>query len=51
MDPSLTSPSTMLVYPTEPFSDAETLALTGFLGGYSGLTRQAYTLDLRVFAT
>ena len=51
MDPSLTSTSTMLAYPTEPFSDAETIALTGFLGGYSGLTRQAYTLDLRVFAT
>jgi len=31
------------------FSDKETLALAGFLAGYSGLTRQAYALDLRQF--
>ena len=31
------------------FSDKETLALAGFLAGYSGLTRQAYALDLRPF--
>jgi len=33
------------------FSDAERLALTGFLAGYRGLTREAYTLDLRQFTT
>lgn len=27
------------------------MALTGFLAGYSGLTREAYALDLRQFAT
>ena len=33
------------------FSDLEQQALLGFLGGYSGLTRDAYALDLRQFAT
>ena len=32
------------------FSEAEQQALVGFLGGYSGLTRDAYALDLRQFA-
>ena len=32
------------------FTDPERSALTGFLAGYSGLTRDAYALDLRVFA-
>lgn len=32
------------------FSEAEQHALLGFLGGYSGLTREAYALDLRQFA-
>src|SRR5215469_3910505 len=31
------------------FSDAERLALAGFLAGYRGLTREAYALDLRQF--
>ena len=31
------------------FSDAETTALAGFLAGYSGLTREAYALDLRQY--
>jgi len=31
------------------FSEAEQQALLGFLGGYSGLTRDAYALDLRQF--
>jgi site-specific recombinase XerD len=35
----------------EVFSDPEALALGGFLAGYSGLTRDAYALDLRQFAT
>jgi site-specific recombinase XerD len=33
------------------FSPAERLALAGFPAGYSGLTRQAYELDLRQFAS
>jgi hypothetical protein len=31
------------------FPAAEKLALAGFLAGYSGLTRDAYALDLRQF--
>src|SRR4029079_15566451 len=34
----------------ELFTDPETLALSGFLAGYSGLPRDAYALDLRQFA-
>jgi site-specific recombinase XerD len=33
------------------FTDAERIALAGFLAGYRGLTREAYALDLRQFAT
>ncbi|MGE5288849.1 MAG: site-specific integrase [Micromonosporaceae bacterium] len=33
------------------FTNTERLALAGFLAGYSGLTRQAYELDLRQFAS
>jgi integrase/recombinase XerD len=33
----------------ELFSTNEQLALAGFLAGYSGLTRDAYTLDLRQY--
>jgi len=32
------------------FSEQERLALAGFLAGYTGLTREAYALDLRQFA-
>ena len=32
------------------FSNTERLALAEFLAGYSGLTRQAYELDLRQYA-
>jgi site-specific recombinase XerD len=35
----------------DPFTDPERLALAGFLAGYSGLTREAYALDLRVYST
>ena len=45
-----TTPSTSLI-PVQPvFTDAERLALAGFLAGYRGLTREAYTLDLRQFS-
>jgi site-specific recombinase XerD len=33
------------------FTDAERIALAGFLAGYRGLTREAYALDLRQFTT
>ena len=47
----MTATTTALV-PLQPaFSDAERLALAGFLAGYRGLTREAYTLDLRQFTT
>ena len=38
--------------PTAPvFTNAERLALAGFLAAYSGLTRQAYELDLPQYAS
>jgi len=43
-------PSAALVPVAPVFSNTERLALAGFLAGYSGLTRQAYELDLRQFA-
>jgi hypothetical protein len=46
-----TSPSAALVPVAPMFSTAERLALAGFLAGYSGLTRQAYELDLRQYAS
>jgi len=46
-----TTPSTTLV-PTAPvFTNTERLALAGYLAGYSGLTRHAYELDLRQYAS
>ena len=51
MEPISSSSSTGLARPDEFFTDAETVALAGFLAEYSGLTRDAYTLDLRQFAT
>jgi integrase/recombinase XerD len=45
----MTTTTTALV-PVQPaFTDAERLALAGFLAGYRGLTREAYALDLRQF--
>ena len=46
-----TFPSTALVPIAPVFTNTERLALAGFLAGYSGLTRQAYELDLRQFAS
>ena len=43
------APSTVLVMIQPDFTNAERLALAGFLAGYRGLTREAYTLDLRQF--
>jgi len=45
------APSTALATIQPAFSEAERLALSGFLAGYRGLTREAYTLDLRQFTS
>jgi integrase/recombinase XerD len=45
-----TTPSAALVPVAPVFTNTERLALAGFLAAYSGLTRQAYELDLRQFA-
>src|SRR5690349_10151684 len=42
--------STALATIQPVFTDAERFALAGFLAGYRGLTREAYTLDLRQFS-
>ena len=44
------TPSAALVPVTPMFATAGRLAVAGFLAGYSGLTRQAYELDLRQYA-
>jgi site-specific recombinase XerD len=44
-----TSTSTAVAVVQSAFTDAERLALAGFLAGYRGLTREAYALDLRQF--
>lgn len=46
-----TTPSTALVTIQPAFTDAERLALAGYLAGYRGLTREAYGLDLRQFSS
>ncbi len=43
------SPSTAIAVAGPVFSAPEQLALAGFLAGYTGLTREAYALDLRQF--
>jgi integrase/recombinase XerD len=45
------SPSTEVAVVEPLFSDGERSALVGFLAGYSGQTRDAYTLDLRQYTT
>jgi hypothetical protein len=42
--------STALATTSPVFTGPKRLALAGFLGGYTGLTHQAYALDLRQFA-
>jgi len=41
--------SSSLVHVQPVFTDTERPALAGYLAGYRGLTREAYTLDLRQF--
>src|SRR5436305_5961464 len=45
------TPSAALIPVAPVFTDTERLALAGFLAGYSGLTREAYELDLRQYAS
>jgi integrase/recombinase XerD len=47
MESTITTTTVERVDPV--FSPSEQLALAGFLAGYSGLTRDAYALDLRQF--
>ena len=44
-------PSAALATMQPVFTDAERIALAGFLAGYRGLTREAYALDLRQFTS
>jgi hypothetical protein len=46
-----TSTSTVVAIAEPVFTSQERLALAGFLAGYTGLTREAYALDLRQYAT
>jgi integrase/recombinase XerD len=47
-----TSSASTAIAVTEPvFTSHERLALAGFLAGYTGLTREAYALDLRQYAS
>jgi site-specific recombinase XerD len=46
-----TSTSTAVATVESVFTEPEQLALAGFLAGYTGLTREAYALDLRQFAS
>jgi site-specific recombinase XerC len=49
MTTTTTSTSTTIAVTEPVFSPQERLALAGFLAGYTGLTREAYALDLRKF--
>src|SRR3974390_2084120 len=46
-----TTTSAALIPVAPVFTNTERLALAGFLAGYSGLTREAYALDLRQYAS
>ncbi len=46
-----TSTSTVIAAAQPMFTGPERQALAGFLAGYTGLTREAYALDLRQYAS
>ena len=48
---TIAAPSTAPATIRPAFTGAERLALAGFLAGYRGLAKEAYTLDLRQFTT
>jgi integrase/recombinase XerD len=45
------SPSTAVATVEPVFTEPEPLALAGFLAGYTGLTREAYALDLHLYTS
>ena len=45
------APSAALVAIQPALAEPERLALAGFLAGYRGLTREAYSLDVREFTS
>jgi hypothetical protein len=49
MTTTTSSPSPVIAVAEPVFTNAERLGLAGFLAGYTGLTREAYALDLRQF--
>ena len=51
MTTTTSSPSTVIAVAEPAFTNAERLALAGFLAGYTGLTLDAYALDLRQYAS
>ena len=51
MTTTTSSPSTVIALAEPVFANAERLALAGFLASYTGLTREAYALDLRQYAS
>lgn len=52
LGPSVADDHAGVIVRTEPmFSVGERTALAGFLAGYSGLTRDAYALDLRQYVS
>jgi integrase/recombinase XerD len=51
MTTTTSSTSTAIAVAEPVFTGPEQLALAGFLAGYTGLTRQAYALDLRQYAS
>ncbi len=51
MTTTTSAPSTVIAVAEPVFTNAERLALAGFLAGYTGLTRDAYALDLRQYAS
>jgi integrase/recombinase XerD len=51
MTTTTSSPSTVIALAEPVFANAERLALAGFLAGCTGLTREAYALDLRQYAS
>jgi hypothetical protein len=51
MTTTTSSASTAIAVAEPVFTGPEQLALAGFLAGYTGLTREAYALDLRQYAS
>ena len=51
MSTTSTSTSAVAAIAEPVFTSQERLVLAGFLAGYTGLTREAYALDLRQYAT